>query len=191
MFDTSLSQRSSLKHEFELLLDAIIQRSDGILLTEHLFDHAFKMLEKYPFLHEVYTLVYRGSSYITYNFFTICAIYHQDFPSVVDKFKGLHRPFRPMIDVLMSEDIPRARMLLSYGFEIVIDGEYCIRDKHDELFNYGELDLIDVIIEHNKEESIRFIKDVVSKEALFERDLLCEKHKILPWVRLCLGQMTM
>ena len=175
----SLSQRSSLKHEFTLLLDAIIQRSQCILLTDHLFDHAFKMIENYPFLREVDTLIYRGSSYITYNFFTICALYHQDFPSVADKFDGLHRPFRPMIDILLSEDISRARMLLSYGFEIVIDGEYCIRDKHDELFNYGELDLIDVLIEHNKQESIRFIKDVVSKEALFERDLFCEKHKIL------------
>ena len=188
MFDTSLSQRSSIKHEYSLLLGAIIQRSKGILLIDNLFEQAFKMIEKYPFLREVDTLIYRGSSYITYNFFTICAIYHQDFPSVVDKFEGLHRPFRPMIDVLLSEDIQRARMLLSYGFEIVIDGEYCIRDKHDELFNYGELDLIDVLIEHKKQESIRFIKDVVSKEILLKRDEMacygkykyCDISKILP-----------
>ena len=122
MDQLSLSQRSSIKHEFELLLDAIIQRSKGILLTDHLFEQAFKMIEKYPSLREVDTLIYRGSSYITYNFFTICALYHKDFPSVVDKFDGLHRSFRPMIDVLMSEDISHARMLISYGFEIVIDG---------------------------------------------------------------------
>lgn len=179
MVDTSLSQRSSLKHEYSLLLGAIIQRSKGILIIDHLFDHAFKMVEEYPFLQEVSTLVYRGSSYIIYNLFTICALYHKDFPSMVDKFDGLHRPFRPMIDVLLNEDISRAKMLLSYGFEIVMDGGYCIRDKVDEMFNYGELDLIDVLIEHNKHESIRFIKDVISKEVLFERDLFCEKHKIL------------
>ena len=85
-----------------------------------------------------------------------------------------------MIDVLLSEDITRAKMLLRYGFEIVTDCGFCIRCKHDERFNYGELDLIDVLIEHNKQESIRFIKDVISQEALLERDLFCEKHKILP-----------
>ena len=188
MFDTSLSQRSSIKHEYSLLLGAIIQRSKGILLTDHLFDHAFKMIEKYPFLREVSTPVYQDTTGIVpYNFFAICALYHQDFPSVTDKFNGLHKPFRPMIDVLLSEDITRARMLLKHGFEIVKDCGFCIYCKHDERFNYGELDLIDVLIEHNKHESIRFIQDVISKEILLKRDEMacygkykyCDIFKIL------------
>lgn len=173
MLDTSLSQLSSIKHEYSLLLGAIIQRSKGILLTDHLFEQAFKMIEKYPVLQEVSTPVYQDvSGIISYNLFTICALYHQDFPSVAGKFNGLHRPFRPMIDVLLDEDITRAKMLLKYGFEIVTDCGFCIRCKHDERFNYGELDLIDVLIEHNKHESIRFIKDVISKEILLKRDEL-------------------
>ena len=173
MVDTSLSQRSSLKHEYSLLLGAIIQRSKGVLITDHLFEQAFKMIEKYPFLQEISTPVYQDvSGIIPYNLFTICALYYKDFPSVADKFDGLHRPFRPMIDVLLNEDITRAKMLLIYGFEIVKDCGFCIRCKHDERFNYGELDLIDVLIEHNKHDSIRFIKDVISKKILLKRDEL-------------------
>ena len=176
----SISQRYSLKRKFDLLLMAIIHRISNNMTTDNWFEQAFKMIEKYPSLQEVSTPVYQDATgNVPYDFFTICALYHKDFPSVADKFEGLHRPFRPMIDVLLEEDITRAKMLLSYGFEIVIDGEYCIRCKHDERFNYGELDLIDVLIEHNKWKIIRFIKDVVSKEALFERDLFCEKHRIL------------
>jgi len=177
MSETTLSRRSSLKHEFSLLLDAILKRSKGILLTGHLFTHAFKMIEDYPFLREVNTLVYRGSSYIVYNFFSICALHYQDFPCVAHNFDGMHRPFRPMIDLLLGEDIRRAEMLLMYGFEIVQDCGYCIRDKCDEIFCYGELDLIDVLLEYHKHESIRFIKDVVSEKVLMKRDDMLCKYK--------------
>lgn len=177
--ETSLSQRSSLTREFRLLLDSIINRSKGILLTDHLFDHAFKMIEKYTFLQEVNTIVYKGASYINYNFLSVCALYHYDFPSIVHIFEGIHRPFRPMIDVLLNEDITHAKMLLKYGFKIIVGGEYCIRDKIDETFEYGKLDLIDVLIEHNKHKSIYFIKDVINKAVLFERDRWCGRHRIL------------
>ena len=177
----SLPQRYSLERKFDLLLMAIIHRIENNMTTDNWFEQAFKMIEKHPSLQEVSTPVYKDvSGNVPYNFFTLCALYHQDFPSVADKFNGIHRSFRSMIDVLLSEDITRAKMLLRYGFEIVTDCGFCIRCKHDERFNYGELDLIDVLIEHNKQESIRFIKDVISQEALLERDLFCEKHKILP-----------
>lgn len=147
MFQTTLAQRYGLKQEFRLLLDAIFKRSKGILLTGQLFTHAFKMIEKYPFLREVNTLVYKGSSYIPYNFFTICALYHDDFSAVIHNFEGEHIPFRSMIDVLLNEDIVRARMLMTHGFKIVTDCGYCIRDKCDDIFYYGELDLIDVLFD--------------------------------------------
>lgn len=174
--------RYSIERKFDLLLMAIIHRiSNNNMTTDNWFEQAFKMVEKYPYLQEVSTPVYQDvSGNVPYNFFTICALYHKDFPSIADKFDRVYRPFRPMIDVLLNEDITRARMLLSYGFEIVKNCGFCIGCKHDIRFDYGQSDLIDVLIEYNKHESIRFIKNVISKEILQKRDdLFCDKHKIL------------
>ena len=139
--------------------------------TDSWFNEAFKMIEKYPTLRERSIPVYKVSTgVVSYDFLDICAIYHPDFPSVIDKFEGIHITPRPMINVLMNEDIPRAKMLLQHGYEIITDCGYCIFCKHDERFNRGDLDLIDLLIEHNKYESIRFIKDVISEETLLKRD---------------------
>ena len=167
----SLSQWSKLKHKYILLLETIVQRSKGILLSDKLFEEALEMIKTYPTLQEISTPVYQDvSGNVPYDLFTICALYHPDFPSVASNFNGLHRPYRAMIDVLMNGNITRAKILLAHGFEIVTDHGFCIRCKHDDRFNYGELDLIDVLIEHGKNVGLCFIKDVVDKEILLKRD---------------------
>lgn len=168
----SSSYMYSIERKFDLLLMAIIHRIDNNMSTDNWFEQGFKMIEKYPSLLEVSTPVYKVSTgNVPYDFLDICALYHTDFPSIADKFEGIHRSTRPMIDVLMNEDISRAKMLLRHGFEIVKDCGYCIYCKHDERFNRGELDLIDLLIEHKKYESIKFIKEVISEETLLKRDV--------------------
>lgn len=174
----SYGVKKTIEQDFKTLLFAIIERSKGVLLLDGLFEHAFRMLEKYTFLKDVQLTLQKNFSCINYRFFDVCALYHPDLKSVLYHFKEAYPPRRALIDLLFKEDLSRVGVLVNAGFDIITERGYCIRDHADELFDYGRLDIVDVLIDMEKNESLKFIKDHTSIEALIQRDCDSEKHKI-------------